>query len=52
MENREFTMRRPLSAALLSALAVGLTVTTTSTAYAAPGCIETSGDSPCQIAGR
>lgn len=35
-------MRRLLSAALLGALTVGLTVTTTSTSYAAPGCIEAS----------
>lgn len=35
-------MRRLLSAALLSALTVGLTVTATSTSSAAPGCIETS----------
>ncbi|MEU8850473.1 hypothetical protein AB0C70_30550 [Streptomyces sp. NPDC048564] len=35
-------MQRLLSAALLSALTVGLSVTATSTSYAAPGCIETS----------
>ncbi|WP_189320093.1 hypothetical protein [Streptomyces flaveus] len=41
-KDKEFTMRRLLSVALLSALTVGLTVTATSTSYAAPGCIETS----------